>query len=163
MHNLVSWAITHWNARLMVREPRTMSLLVINMIRDMVGAYIAWNALPCCALPSTAVNCRFCRHSWPTGSVQCRPTINSWPIASSTADDHILLPVAILLSRWCLPMSREAILRLWQFSEGQSKENRGSLRMAVDFRARPEHACIEPSSRGPFSCFLKLINLVGLQ
>ena len=159
MHNLVSWAITHWNACLMVREPRTMSLWVINMIRDMGGSYIAWNALPCCALPSATVNSRFCRRSCPSGSVQFRPTINPWPIASSTADDHILLPVAILFSRWCLPMSREAILRLWKFSEWQSRENRGSLRMAMDFRARPEHTCIEPSSRGPFSCFLKLINL----
>lgn len=159
--HLVPWAITHGNTRLMVREPRTMSLWVIHMIRDRIGPYIAWIALPCYALPSAAINCRFCRHSLPTGSVQCRPAIYWWPIASPTADDHILLPVAILLSRWCLPMSREAILRLWQSSEEYIRENRGSLRMAVYFRARPSMHCIGLSSRGSLSVFPRLVNLLS--
>ena len=36
LHTLVLWAITHWNARLVVREPRTMSLSVVNMIKDVL-------------------------------------------------------------------------------------------------------------------------------
>ena len=56
---MVSWAIMHRNARLMVREPRSTPLWVIHMIRSVVGAYIAWNALSCQVLSSAAVNCRF--------------------------------------------------------------------------------------------------------
>ena len=161
LHNLVSWTVTHWNARLLVREPRSMPPWVTNMIRDMIGAYMPWIVLPCSALPSVAVNCRFCRNSLPTGSAKCRPTIIHRPMASQMAGGHIPLPVVILLSRWCLPMSREAILRLWKSPEEYSKENRGSLGMAVHFRAGPSTHRIEPSSRGDLSVFPRLVNLLS--
>ena len=48
---LIHWAILHGNAWLVVRESRIISLWVMNMIRGVIGAYIAWNTLPCLACP----------------------------------------------------------------------------------------------------------------
>ena len=133
---LILWAIMRGNAWLVVRESRHMPLWVIIMIRDMVGAYMPWIVLPCFALPSVAVICRFCRNIMPTGSVKCRPAIISLPTASLCAGGHIPLPVAIPCNRWCLPASKEAVLRFWQPLEEWRKENRGSLCMAVHFPRR---------------------------
>ena len=80
--HLVTWAIMHGNAGLVVQEPRNMSLWGITMIRDMAGAYMPWIVLPCLVLPSVAVSCRFCRNNLPTGSVRCRPAIFSLPTDS---------------------------------------------------------------------------------
>ena len=54
---------------------------------------------------------------------------------------------------------KEASLRLAQFSEVQSSVNRGSMSMAIDFRAKSsEHACI-PLPEAVFTAFSSLINL----
>lgn len=55
MHNLASWTITHWNARLMVRESSTMPLWVTNMIWGVLVHTFALNALPWPVLPSAVV------------------------------------------------------------------------------------------------------------
>ena len=44
MHNLISWAIMHRNARLVVQESSTIPLWVINMIRGVLVHTFAWNA-----------------------------------------------------------------------------------------------------------------------
>ena len=140
LHTLVLWAITHWNARFVVRESSTMLLWAINMIRSVVGANIAWNALPCHVLPSAAVK---------IGSAGCfgRPAIYTvdrpsivgrwlykWSMTIWT------WPVVFCLSRWCSTVSIECSLGLVQFSEEQSRENRGKLVHGVGFPSKPEHA-----------------------
>ena len=151
---LASWAIIHGNAWLVVREPRPMSLWVINMIRDMIGAYIAWNALPCQVLPSAAVKYRFCRKIWPAGYLHCRPAIIVGRWIKFVAGDHSIWPVVFSFSRWCSLVSREQTLRLWRSSGEQSKENRGILSMAVDFRAEPSTHALSPLLRLLFTAFL---------
>ncbi|KAF5941394.1 hypothetical protein HYC85_022561, partial [Camellia sinensis] len=68
--------------------------------------------------------------------------IHFWPIDTKSQ------PMMIPSSRWHSPTSSEHMLRLWQSSKEQSRENRGSLCMAVDFRARLSMHYIGLFSRG---------------
>ena len=158
---LILWAIMHGNAWLVVRESRHMHLWVTNLIRDMNGAYMLWIVLPCFALPSIAVNCRFCKNTLPTGSGKCRPAIPSLPTDSFCADGHNTLPVTVPFSRWHSSVSKEPVLRFWQPPEEWRKENRGNLCMAVHFWARSGHALHLALLPRRGIAFPRLINLLS--
>lgn len=158
MHNLVSWAITHWNARLMVREPRTMSLWVINMIRDIVGAYIAWIALPCKALSSAAVKQILQElfadrlHIVPTGNPSMADSFINSRWSHLTAGGHSPQPVVPPNVRGSNSETLEVFRgaeqgKYRQFAHGSGLPSKSPARV---------HWALFP--RPPFSCFLKLIN-----
>ena len=96
--HLILWAIMHGNAWLVARESRPILLWVINMIRSVVGAYIAWNALPCQVLSSAAVKPVFAGRFGQPAIVSA-----DWP--SIVGRWIILWLVTIIHGRWPIPLA----------------------------------------------------------
>ena len=138
--------------RAMARESRTMSLWVINMIRDVVVHTFAWNALPCQVLPSVAVK------PVSTGRFG-RPAIYSADRPSIVGRWINLWPVIIFPSRWCSPSAggvpQNSKKQPWDFGSLQ-RSRVGKTEAACAWQwgsERNRRVCIGPSSRGYFLLF----------
>ena len=130
--------------------PRTKNYVPLSHIHDKGLGWCIYG-LNCIAMQGSVLCC--CQTGsagtfLPIDCTECRPANNWWPMDSFSADEHLLRPVAILSSRWYCTVFRKATLRFWQSSEEYSRGNRGRLRMAVHFRARPSMHCIGLSFRG---------------
>ena len=158
MHNLVSWAITHWNARLVVREPRAISLWVTDMTRDVSVHTFAWIALPCKALPSAAVKQVLQEfsadrlHRVPTG----HPSVADGFIFSRWPPNH---------SRWWSPLAggipQHPVRISWDFGSFQrSIVGKTEAACAWQWTSEQDRACI---ALGSFPeavyRFLRLVDL----
>ncbi|KAF5946638.1 hypothetical protein HYC85_016866 [Camellia sinensis] len=96
----------------------------------------------------------FCRNSLPTGSAKCRPAIFPRPMASPMAGDYMLLPVAIPFSRWCPPMTKEAVLRLWRLQRSKERKTEAAYAWRCISERDPSTHCIRLPSRGGLLFFL---------
>ena len=130
------------------------------MIGDIGHAYICSKSMPCIAGLLLLSNCPLQelsadrQYNVPTGTV-------FWPIASRAADGHYKQPVGISSSRWYFSVCMEGVLGLWQFSERQGSENRGSSVRVRLFRARQiEHASFAHPKAGLRPHFFYLFDLI---
>ena len=160
LHTLVLWAITHWNARLVVRAWSAMLLWAINMIRSVVGANIAWNALPCHVLPSAAVKTDFAgRFGRPAICSADRPSIRGRYLKQR--------PVVILHGRWQIPLAGDVPLRSEkQHWELCSLQRRITVKVEATcawlWLSEQNHAYIAwgPLPKAVY-CFPRLVNLLN--
>lgn len=140
---LQPWLLRLSRIKSTIDSPRAKGHTPLSPLHDWESSH-AYTSLKFHAIHSLSLllsKTRFCRDFWPTGSIECRPAIGEWLMTSSAADGYFQWPVDISSSRWCSTVFKGYVPELWQFSEKQGSENRGSSVMAMGFRARwIEHA-----------------------
>ena len=157
--HLILWAIMHGNALLVVLESRPILLWVIHMKRCVIGAYIAWNALPCQVLSSAAVKPVFAgRYGWPAILSADRPAIDGRWI--------ILRPVTIVHGRWPIPSAggdpQHSEKQPWDLCSLQrSRTVKAEAACAWQWHPRRiEHASHWTLYPRLFTAFIRLVNLL---